>query len=459
MNHSSPLPSPKYFVGSGLLEWFLIGVLLFAYALARLAVFQRGADVFPDSDYYIFLTRAPLDSLVFWAGERPFGTSLLYKLVGVDGFRMVALQAVLGGLCWAALGLAFLRHIQTRWLRPVALACILAFSLNREILQWEGLLFSESSSVSLFALMLAAWCMAIAHFNRPPTPRRWLWYALLLPTTVLWSFTRDTNAYFVLGLGGLLTLGLLVPALRRHHDRVVYAVGIVCCVALFLTQNWTSDVGRRWQYPLGNVIGKRILPNEQHTAFFAAAGMPVDDLVLRYRGEYAHAFEIALFNASEYAHFQAWMQEHGKRTYMQFLLSRPLESMAEPFANLRPLLWPANGYYGEKANITFPSWIHALSPLVYTRDPTLLVGTLLAVLSGFLVLAIIRRACPAWLVPLVLLLLLYPMMFLVWHGDAMEVGRHSVLNGVQLRLALWMGALLVIDGWLAWRSSRQQVRG
>jgi hypothetical protein len=87
-----------------------------------------------------------------------------------------------------------------------------------------------------------------------------------------------------------------------------------------------------------------------------------------------------------------------------------------------------------------------------------LLGALIATLAGILPLALLRRTHPGWLAPLALLLLLYPMMFLVWHGDAMEVGRHSVLNGVQFRLALWMLALFVIDGWITWQSSRRQIR-
>ena len=56
-----------------------------------------------------------------------------------------------------------------------------------------------------------------------------------------------------------------------------------------------------------------------------------------------------------------------------------------------------------------------------------------------------RAVEPLWLVLSALLLNLYPLMFMVWHGDPMEIPRHAVQIGIQFRLAGWIAVLLFLD--------------
>jgi len=44
-----------------------------------------------------------------------------------------------------------------------------------------------------------------------------------------------------------------------------------------------------------------------------------------------------------------------------------------------------------------------------------------------------------------MILLIYSHSFLVWHGDAMEIGRHSLQVSIQFYLSLWTAILLTID--------------
>jgi hypothetical protein len=56
---------------------------------------------------------------------------------------------------------------------------------------------------------------------------------------------------------------------------------------------------------------------------------------------------------------------------------------------------------------------------------------------------------------LVGVLLVYPHAIIVWHGDSMEVQRHSLLNAVQLRLGIWLLILGTVDLLLQLRTSRR----
>jgi len=49
------------------------------------------------------------------------------------------------------------------------------------------------------------------------------------------------------------------------------------------------------------------------------------------------------------------------------------------------------------------------------------------------------------LVPAFLVASIYPLMFVVWHGDAVEVERHAFQIAYQIRLAVWMAVAFGLD--------------
>jgi ABC-type Fe3+ transport system permease subunit len=55
-----------------------------------------------------------------------------------------------------------------------------------------------------------------------------------------------------------------------------------------------------------------------------------------------------------------------------------------------------------------------------------------------------------WIVILALVASIYPLMFIVWHGNPQEIERHALQIAVQLRLAGWLAVIT----WLAWLSSK-----
>jgi hypothetical protein len=428
------------------LPWLLCGILFGGFALLRFMLLQPSADVFPDTDGFVAVSKAPLLSLAFWAGTRPPGFPLLLKLVGLEPLPVFVAQLTLAACCWGALALAIASQLQLRWLRPVAFGLILAFSLSHDVVQWDLIRHSESLASSLFALFVAllVWS-ASAYRDFPRRARRHAIYVSLPIAAALWTSVRDTNAYLLLGLAGLMVAGVLSRRVRTNPDVGWYLGVAAAFVALFWLQNWSADAGGRWQYPLVNTLGKRILVDEQATAFFVAQGMPTSRQVMRYRDQFADAHGMAVFRNRNMAPFRDWLEARGKSTYIAYLLSRPAESLWAPVDALRTLLRPPNSVYGEWAGLALPRWVGQLSSLLYTRNMTILLTWAGITLLVALIAAGFGLARPAWLVPAALLALLYPMMFIVWHGDAMEVGRHSHLIGIQLRLALWMLAVFLVD--------------
>jgi hypothetical protein len=431
-------------------SWLIYAGIFAAYAALRLSLFQPTRnDIWTDTQDYLRMARWPLLSLSFWAGARPVGTLLIYKLLGADIQRIIYFQVLLALSCWGLLGLAVARSIRTPWLRWIALSCVLLFSFSSDIAQWDFIVLSESITGSLFALLigLGLWTLGVLRGSATPVRKR-LMLGLLIAVAALWSLMRDANAYFVLGLAGLLALGLLFRSVRGHPAVRQYLVLIAALVAIFVVQDRSANVYGRWRYPLIDVIGKRILVDDERTAFFAAHGMPIDGKVMRYRGKYGEAYGNAIFRDPDMEYFRQWMTERGKLTYMLFLLSHPREALAEPLNNLNVLLRPPVGYFGEKAGVSFPPWVLQLSTAIYPRPIALLLALVGALALLATALTARGRARPEWAIPAILLLLAYPMILVVWHGDSMDVGRHSYLNAVQIRLAGWLLLLFVADALL-----------
>lgn len=87
---------------------------------------------------------------------------------------------------------------------------------------------------------------------------------------------------------------------------------------------------------------------------------------------------------------------------------------------------------------------NALETVFFARNPPFVaVWAVVTVLLAAL--AFMRRRRGVFVIAAALLLLVYPHLWLIWVGGALEVTRHSLLASVQLRLGLWLGAVWLLD--------------
>jgi hypothetical protein len=160
-------------------------------------------------------------------------------------------------------------------------------------------------------------------------------------------------------------------------------------------------------------------------------------------GKWAHSDDFALYNAESLRGFQSWAAARGKSTYLEYLLADPLRTAWEPLQNADVLLFPTlRGYTPQ--GMRGCRWMGCIR-----KAPGLWAGWRCWVRSvGGAAWARWRRLNGRGLwAALALLLLSYPHLALVWHGDAMEVGRHALAAGVQLRLGLWLALLFGLQAY------------
>ncbi|MBN1868542.1 hypothetical protein JW916_14770 [Candidatus Sumerlaeota bacterium] len=375
-----------------------------------------------DSAIYLNLASKPVFKQAFWGRARPLGVPLFYKALGSDAEKIGVAQTSMSMIAWIVLAATIAVGFPGPWFRPAAFALILVLGLERHVIMWDWSVFSESPALSLQALFIAGWFWIAS---------RWSWprAAFLLSIGVLLMFTRETFAWLLL----ILALGILpLAGFKRRFRR--YLVFCAVFPVFFLLSQYTSNKGRRWEYPFLNVFAQRILTDPHRTAWFERRGMPVTPALMERRGKWGGSDDRSFYRDPRLEEFRAWMHSRGKRAYVLFLLTHPLQSFCEATAHVdrlfafMPQTHAPDGFEpimngGLDGFLALRAWRWTL----WVPAGTFVLVALAAARP--------RRSAP-W-VALLTLVLAYLHFVIVWHGDAMEVGRHSLAAGVQFRVAFW----------------------
>ncbi|MBT3392122.1 MAG: hypothetical protein HN413_17120 [Chloroflexi bacterium] len=443
-----------------------VKALLVILYLAIFAVFTfqklsyttfSGERVFRDTAWYVETADEPLNSLEFWAGTRPFTLPLFYKLTGVTQANYLDANVIrdtvdaqywFSILSWAALGLVFSLLMRQSWLRPLAFGIILFFSLNLEVSLWESLLLSESLSFSIFALLIAAWLWWNAATKKPLPPQAGVAFVFLAALlTILYSFTRESNQYFAVFGALLFPIAGLFGKVPRQN-RKFYWVYLLLFFGVLVLKNVSFGASDLWQIHMADLLALRILPDAKAVDYFIAAGLPMSENLLKMSAMPGHEYQPYLLNDPQMAAAMNWINQYGVATYAKFLITHPLDSMIAPLQQLPSILSGDNlEYHLPRFGVpTIPLWLQTLTARFYPRDAWVMWGFffLMSVGAGAYFFSK-RNLSPAWLVVAVFLVSLYPLMFIVWHGNPIEIERHAAPVGIQFRLAGWMAVALLLD--------------
>lgn len=442
---------------SAYLPYLLVFGLYLAIKLSFLDF--NGPSVYRDTTSYVFTAQAPLNSLDFWAGVRSFSLPLFYKSLGVtvQNYQQPAVLARIGlaqlwvsVLCWGSLALVVARLPRRPWVRLAAFGLMLFFSLNLEVSLWDAIPISESFSFSLMALLMAGW---LAFLSLPPEHKAppVLLGAILL-VTALYTFVRDSNVYFVCMAAGAFFLAALVrPALRR--TRLPLALYLSFAVLLLFASNWALGQSIRLRIHIYDQLDILLPTRPDYAEYILQADLPLADEVAQAERQFTPQYEPYFFDDPQKERLiAAWADENGRNTYVGYLLADPLSALTAPFQQIRPLVNGNNLEYGALrfTNQPIPRGVANLSAILYPRANWLLWLNLALLGGGTLWFLCSRRErSPGWLVVFAVLLSMYPLMFIVWHGNPLEIERHAAQIGVQFRLAGWL-ALILLAGEAGW---------
>ena len=423
---------------------YFLGYLL----LQALVVVGLTTTRFTDSISYLYLS--------FTGSEVRLPTvPLLYWLLPTDPLR-VAGQTLLAAVAWWVLATSAGRMIHDRRVRIALIAVLLTLGLVAPIASWNSVILSESTALSLTALVIAAWLRYVQH-------RSWGTALGVIVATLFWTFTRQPDVLF----GVMFTLAACVAAVvSRGKSRVpaVLAVALVLIstAGFFELQRNQTLSKNTLLYMLKN----RIIPNHDRTAWFVSHGMPAPRFDPRQVGR----------AAARNPAFLRWLDAHGERTYIRFVATHPSYTLLGPLPYL----------VGEQASLhhpnqtPFPEFQPNPTPAIFSpavnygrhRDvvPTVVqellfeqgrIGSLLLLAIGGVGLAWVgwRKLGPdrRYLVPGLVTASAIPQAYIVWlsGGEATyELDRLSMVTAVSLRIGLWLILAIAVDRYVSIRAER-----
>ena len=435
-------------------SWILYGFIYMGFLLVH-GIFLTGAEgvyLYPDSYSYYLQSRFSLTDGRFWGSTRSPVSLIFYKLFGNyefdethvwftvnDDVLLLYGQTVTYLAAFSLLAFACAKSSQKE-IKIFMFILPLLFSFVPSILRWNFMALSESFGVSLFVAFIAVWIMFLQ-------TKRLSWFVGVAIIALLWGHVRYSNAY-VLVMMALVIMAILI---RLYSLKRVYMMTLcVWFVFIFTVSNFSANAGSLWVNPFLNNICLRILPVPEFTSWFSAHGMPVNpDLMMR-SGKGATSDDRALYNDPNLEEFRAWSIEHGKMTYIKFLVAN------FDYTITAPLVWVAHdfAYFASDLRIGTSKYLKAHPRAnTYWRDVSyyFLIAYILSVYYAFVWWR--RKQLhrhPYLAVPIIMVLLSGPHAWITWHGDAQETARHSLLAFVQFQLGFMLLLLYVWDHSRKW---------
>ena len=415
--------------------WWVATLGLMSLRLVELAFVSP--KYFPDTAAYL-PPQGPLSSFVL-AGPRPPLTALVYWTFDQNRTAIIIAQALIATVAWTVATVALISLIRTTGARVALLAAMVVTSLSAPFLIWDATLLSESLSLSLALLVLAA---AIRAVQQPSG-----WRIVALVTVVgLSMFSRDTNA--VIFAAAALIVALFSLARRLDRRWLAASLAVIAMYGVVVAE---QTAGHRSRSIVADEVLLRVLPSPSMLAYYEAHGMPVTPALIAYRGSSSRYMQYVAYDPALDS-FREWCNSHGISTQLDWTVSHPVTALTQPFRDDSGLSMDAHlvSY--------IPSGYKALLPisvehLAETTRRFLLWGEGLVALVVAIVLA--RRRTPLWWLAVGLLATAVPHAILVWNAEAMEVPRHGLLIDLQVRLGFILLGVALVDDILTRRTTRR----
>ena len=270
------IPSLRY------IKFFIGCLIIGTYLATSINLYSKYSIIeMGDTASYDHIATAHFFSTDTWANNKPPIMPMIIKITGSHAYTSLFLL-LFSCIAWVSLALAVATSVKYSYIKIIGIISVLLFSLANELFFWSTTMLSESISISLFVLVIALTLF-------------WLLYRfqILLISAIFsllcWSWSRDTNMYVIAMIVGGMSMYLLahIKVWKKHLPLI--GIGLLLTTSIFLQQQ-SMRIGQRTIFPLVNVISQRILPDPNATTFFADNGMPINENVMRFTGQWASSF-------------------------------------------------------------------------------------------------------------------------------------------------------------------------
>lgn len=359
---------------------------------------------------------------------------------GLD--RIVIGQTIISVICWSFLALTLTMYLKNPLFKILGGIIIVSFSIMPQISDWNNVVQSESLSISFFILTLSLtfhWVFRLIKYPESTDIKNIALTLFFTISLLLWVFSRDSNAYFLIGLILFLTVPILIPSFKIKLPIKLLATTIIGMSFIFVFHNNTINMSDRWVHPIMNNIKVQILPYNDRVEKFESYGMPVDEEILSY--------EYQLLEPSFLKHelFSNWFLNNGLNAYKRFLISTPIHTISLPIVMLTEVFTVDSQPYF--VNRSVPDLMVKFGEILNQTTPNILY--LEIALLMILLFYVLREPSLDSISMLWILSLFFfntALMYVVTiHGDSASPARHSSGSIIAWRLFLWMMIIIVCD--------------
>lgn len=390
-----------------------------------------------DTVSYVSVARNPILSVRFLGGLRAPVAPLLWKLTGTKMCFAVT-QTVIGIVAWTVLAVTVAWFVRSPWRSLLAGVAVLVFASSWQVAMWDWSVLSESISVSAVALMFASVLWLARRVTRPRA-------AGFLVACLVYAAARDQGIWVVAAFA-LVTFGVAVARLIRRQSAVATQTALIGVALLAIAA--VTEVGaasaHRNIINVESVFDVRVFPFPQRIAWFAAHGMPeraaLDKLAKTTKPTKGAPTVISPdLQSHEWHALTLWFQHKSQTAYIEYLVTHPGYDLTALFVSPALTYDNANGHLSFYAGPTKP--LAGLSKIMFPKGRIVVAEAILAAMlivgKRRLRLAEVRALIMMGIVGLFSILT-------AWHGDGMEVARHTIEGNIQVRLAVLLALIFCL---------------
>lgn len=415
-------------------ERLVIAIVVAVYLAARFVpMIGTRIGTGNDTGDYFMSSRLGLWSRDLWAGPRPALYPLLAKIFARSYTDLFVLQASVAAVAWLALAWLVYTRLRNRAVAAATAVVVLYESLSLTIIQWDRALATESLTLSLAIVLLVLGVL----LAESPTRWRAIWFTIVAGA---WVLLRDSNGYVV----ACIAVAFVINAICSRAGRRTYLAVAGVLAVIFVLGVTSSDIGKRWEGPLKDVITIRALTYPDRTHYLLEHGLPLTREDVSRIGGHCVARRRPYFICVPVTdpRFYEWVSEDGRSTYSGWLLSHPGTALTDPIRH-------SDFIFGTRVRIealTFYRFEPAsfADRIFFVRNQ----GVLLAeglVAFGLAIVTIRRRRVPLGWVVITAFATIYPHMFVTWTFGALETTRHSLGASVMLAVSIVLAIGYALD--------------
>lgn len=390
-----------------------------------------------DSKCYIQQSKILISNLSFFNDCKPFTTPLFFKIAGSKPNNIIFYQQLFSVICWTFLGFSFSCFIKNRVLVLLSIIVFSMASLWWNVGGWNNVILSESVFFSLFALWLGLFFLLFHFMDR-------IWLVLLSIVSLFFAFTKPYIPFFLMSIVLIFIIPLYLIKIKQEQllklrkFLLLYLFIVSFIFALNFAPQFNNE--RQEQFSLINVVFKRILFDEEKVNWFEEKGMPIDDNLRTWKGEWASSRKRELYKNQTYSSFRNWTFHEGKSIYAFYLASHPYYSIKSVLVNMHQVFsYNLYNYTKKPPKNTIFNFVSIIwNPGYWTLIMVVLIS--IFYLSNFL-----RTENFVLLFQCVVFIGLLITAVLVFHADAMEVERHSLLLAVGVYTLFLCGVFIILD--------------